>query len=228
MNRRVLAAALTAAAILAAGCSGGASGNVTARETGGTRPAPVTSPSTIAPLPRVLMLGDSNLFQSGPEVEAALLDVGVVPTLLGVPGYGLKDLDTFWLAKLPGLLEADPEVVLVGLGTNDASDPRNLQRFPGRLDQMMTALGNRPVIWITHVDDRPGAPPTAGRAINAFIRDAVDRWPNLSVLDFAKTIREYPTVLRGDGLHFSPEGMHVYAREIAAATERRLRLSGLD
>ena len=228
MNRRLLAAALTAAAILAGGCSGGTSGSGTGGDAGATGPSTVAVLPTAPQLPRVLVLGDSNLFQSGPEVDAALRDVGVEPALLGVPSYGLKDLDTFWLAKLPGLLEADPEVVLVGLGTNDASDPRDLQRFPARLDQMMTALGNRPVIWITHVDDRPGAPPTAGRAINAFIRDAVNRWPNLSVLDFAKTIRAYPTVLQGDGLHFSPEGMHAYAREIAAATERRLRLSGLD
>ena len=228
MNRRRLAAALTAAAIVAAGCSGGSSGNDAARDTSTTRPAPVTPRPTIPQPPRVLVLGDSNLFQSDPEVAAALRDAGVEPSLLGAPSAGLKDLDNFWLAKVRSLLEANPDLVVVGLGTNDAIDPQNLQRFPARLDRMMTALGDRPVIWITHVDDRPGAPPSAGRAINAFIRDAINRWPRLSVLDFAKVIATDRTVLQVDGLHFSPVGMHLYGLKIAAAVARRLGLSGLD
>jgi lysophospholipase L1-like esterase len=229
VSRRVVAA-LAAAAILAAGCSGGSSGHHAGRDTTATAVAPVATQPTVARPPRVLVLGDSNLFQSGPEVDAALRAVGVVPTLLGVPSAGLKDLDNFWFTstRVPALIAADPDLVIVGLGTNDAIDPKNRQQFPARLDRMMRALGKRPVIWITHVNDRPGAPASAGRAINADIRDAVRRWPNLSVLDFATTIAGDPAILQADGLHFSPGGMRIYAQKIAAAAARRLGLSGLD
>jgi hypothetical protein len=234
VNRRLGGAFVIAfLAVALAGCSSGGRGHTAATTastttTTTTTTASTTTATTTRPTPRVLVLGDSNLFQSGAEVDAALRAVGVQPTLLGVPSAGLKDLDSFWFTKVPGLIAADPDLVVVALGTNDAVDPQNLQRFPARLDRMMRALGDRPVIWVTHVDDRPGAPPSAGRAINAFIRDAVNRWPKLSVLDFAKDIAADPAILQGDGLHFSPVGMHVYALKIAGAVERRLAFSGLD
>jgi hypothetical protein len=199
-----------------AGCSNGTAGRSTSTTT--RQPVPTT--------PRVLVIGDSNLFQSGADVDAALRGVGVEPTLLGVPSYGLKDLEDFWLEKLPPLLESDPDLAVVGLGTNDALEPTNLLAFPARLDQMMELLGDRPVIWLTHVDDRPAAPASAGRAINEIIRAAPARWPDLSVLDFAVVMADDPTILRGDRLHFSREGRTVYAREIAAAAEDRLRALG--
>lgn len=215
MTRRLGGALVVAfVAIALVGCNGDGSGRTATTTT--TR---ATVPST----PRVLVLGDSNLFRSGPEVDAALRDAGFEPTLLGVPGYGLKDLDDFWLETLPDLLEVDPDVVVVGLGTNDTEMTDDVVQFPERLDRMMEALGDRPVIWLTHVDDRPGAPASAGSTINAAVRAAPDRWSNLTVLDVAVAIANDPTILRGDGLHFSPVGMGIYAEKIAEATAGRLR-----
>lgn len=214
MTRRLGGALVVAfVAIALAGCNGDGSGRST---TTTTRVEPPDAP-------RVLVLGDSNLFRSGPEVDAALRDAGFEPTLLGVPGYGLKDLDDFWLETLPDVLEVDPDVVVVGLGTNDTEMTDDVVQFPERLDRMMEALGDRPVIWLTHVDDRPGAPASAGRTINAAVRAAPDRWSNLTVLDVAVAIANDPTILRGDGLHFSPVGMGIYAEKIAEATAGRLR-----
>ncbi len=163
------------------------------------------------------MLGDSNLFESGAEVDAALRDAGFEPTSRGVPSYGLKDLDDYWLVELPALLEPDPDVVVVGLGTNDTGSGEDVARFPDRLDRMMEEIGDRPVVWITHVDDRPAAPASAGRAINAAIRAAPDRWPNLTVLDFTLVMANDPTILSADTLHFTPSGRLVYAQKIAEA-----------
>ncbi len=184
---------------------------------GSSRAATTTTSSTVPPPPGVLVIGDSNLFESGADVDAALRDAGFEPTSRGVPGYGLKDLDEYWLVELPALLEPDPEVVVVGLGTNDTSVAADVAAFPERLDEMMEALGDRPVVWITHVDDRPDAPASAGRAINAAIRAAPDRWPNLTVLDFAVDIANDPTILRFDNLHFSKAGIRAYAQKITEA-----------
>jgi lysophospholipase L1-like esterase len=174
----------------------------------------------------VLVLGDSNLFQSAAQVDAALRAAGFMPTLLGVPGYGLKDLDSFWLQKVPGLLAADPDIVVVGLATNDAINPIDVLAFPERLDRMMHALGERPVIWITHVDQHPGSPPAYGATNNDAIRAAVDRWPNLTVIDFAVEIANDPTILRYDAVHFSMKGMTIYASRIADTVAAALRVSG--
>jgi hypothetical protein len=207
VTRRRCGALVVACAVLAlSACASNGSGRAVTTTTTRTVPPPA---------PRVLVLGDSNLFQSAAIVEAALRDTGYEPTTLGVPGYGLKDM-FFWLEQLPALLDTDPDVVVVGLGTNDTGNTNDIERFPARLDRMMQALGDRPVIWITHVSKRPGAPASAGATINEFIRAAPERWPNLTVLDFGVDIEHDPTILSYDNLHFSPNGMQAYAARIAA------------
>ena len=197
-------------------------------DNGGGRAGPTattTTSTTVPAAPRVLVLGDSNLFESRFVVDEALREAGMEPTVLGVPSYGLKDL-IFWFEQLSVLLDSDPDVVVVGLGTNDTSVAANVEKFPRRLDLMMEELGDRPVVWITHVDDRPAAPASAGRAINAAIRAAPDRWPNLTVLDFTLVMASDPTVLSADTLHFTPSGRVVYAQKIAEAVEAQFRILG--
>jgi lysophospholipase L1-like esterase len=147
-------------------------------------------------------------------VERALTNGGFAPTLSSYPGLGLKDLDAYWLAKLPGLLADDPDVVVVALGTNDTSDQGDIDAFPAALDRMMTALGDRPVVWVTHVDPRPLEVPGGAAAVNAAIRAAPARWPNLTVLDRTPVLTEHPELLRDDELHFTPEGMTSFADAI--------------
>lgn len=167
--------------------------------------------------PRVLVVGDSNLFESFDAVEGALREHGIEPTIHGVPGYGLKDF-AYWKDVITRFIEdEDPEVVIVGLGTNDAPDPYDVFRFPARLDALMEVIGARPVRWLTHVDDRPAALTDAGRAVNDLIRAAALRWENLTVIDFALEIAADPSILYADELHFSRHGRTVYAETIAQA-----------
>ncbi|MBM3670707.1 MAG: SGNH/GDSL hydrolase family protein [Actinobacteria bacterium] len=179
-----------------------------------------TTSTTAADAPRVLVLGDSNLFESAAEVDAALRTVGTEPTLRGVIGFGVSQLD-FWREEIAKVL-APQDVVVVGLGTNDAMNDENVEQFPSRLDTFMELFGDRPVIWITHVDVRPGAPVDAGRTVNEHIRAAAERWPNLTVLDFTEYMDADPAILHADALHFSPHGREVYAQAIAAATSEVL------
>ncbi len=217
MTRRLggaLGVAALAIAVALSGCVDDGQGRA-------ARLVTTTTHSTVPPPPRVLAIGDSNLYESGAAVDTALREGGFEPTLQGVPGYGLNDLE-YWFGQLPGLLATDPDIVVVGLGTNDTFVEDDVTQFPARLDEMMHALAGHPVVWITHVDDRPGTPASAGRAINAAIRAAPARWPNLTVLDFAVDIAWNPSILRDDGLHFSADGMRIYAEKITEAVTARL------
>ncbi|MCJ7439180.1 MAG: SGNH/GDSL hydrolase family protein [Acidimicrobiia bacterium] len=176
---------------------------------------------------RVLVLGDSNLSQSGVQVAAALQGVGLEPTLRGVPGLGLKDLDAYWLRDLPGLLATDPAVVVVALGTNDTTTRADVVRFSARLDTMMRAIGEHPVVWVTHVEYRPFQVAGGGHAINEAIRAAAARWPNLTVLDRTAHLESDPSLLRGDRLHFTDAGMVAFGNEIATAARSALPVAGV-
>jgi lysophospholipase L1-like esterase len=210
--RRAAVAALVVLVTAFAGCN--------------DKSSPVT-PDDGRPDARVLVIGDSNLFNAAAAVDEALRDENVDPMLHGVPGYGVKDFDTYWKAKLPELLQGEPAVVVVGLGTNDTLTAADVLQFGSRLDAMMEALGDRPVIWLTHVDNRPGVPATAGPAVNDAIRVAETRWSNLTVLDLAPTLAERPELL-GDGLHFAGAGVEVYAQAIAEAVTSALSSEVLD
>ncbi len=190
----------------------------------GGRATQCPQPTSHGSVPRVLVLGDSNLYESGEQVAGALSKAGFDPTLRGVPGYGLKDLDGFWLGELPALLRDDPEVVVVALGTNDTSAAADVEAFPSRLDRMMRALGDRPVVWVTHVDPRPFEVPGGAKAVNAAIRAAPARWPNLTVLDRAPVLTARPELLRDDDLHFTAEGMVSFADAIRDSAEDVLRV----
>lgn len=233
IRRTFLVALLAVAGVVAgagalAGC-GTDDGSRASRTTSGTAPRTTSTIGSSGggpvldaqPPARALVLGDSNLFESGALVDAALRRVGLEPTLEGIPSYGLKDLAE-WRARLPALLATDPAIVVVALGTNDTATRADVEGFAGRLDEMMRALGDRPVVWVTHVDPRPFQIAGGAAAVNAAIRVAPERWPNLTVLDRTPELTADPSLLRDDALHFTPAGMRAFADAIADAASRRV------
>jgi lysophospholipase L1-like esterase len=112
--------------------------------------------------------------------------------------------------------------VVVALGTNDTTTRDGVEQFAARLDEMMQAIGDRPVVWVTHVDPRPGQVSDGAASVNAVIRAAPARWPNLTVLDRTPELTDDPSLLRDDRLHFTPAGMTAFAQEIAAAARARV------
>jgi hypothetical protein len=162
----------------------------------------------------VLMIGDSNVFNSSVAIDKQLTDAGFDPVVHGFPGFGLKEFNVYWKGALAELLRADPAVVIVALGGNDSFFVKQIPLFDVRLDAMMETIGDREVIWLTHVEQRLGPNPTGSAMVNQKIRDAATRWENLTVLDFAKVIDADPSVLAADGLHFSREGTKAYAKAI--------------
>jgi lysophospholipase L1-like esterase len=167
-------------------------------------------------LTRVLVLGDSNTVLAQQDVEGALRAAGLEPTVSALAGYGLKDLD-FWLAELPALLADDPDLVVVALGTNDALDAADAAAFRERLDRMMAALGERPVVWVAHHEGRPEPEGANARTVNAAVREAPVRWPALTVLDLAPLLAADPSPIDVDDVHFSEAGRPWFAQQLAAA-----------
>jgi lysophospholipase L1-like esterase len=214
----IVAVALTASgAVLAArGCGRPPTRDLAASDAA-RRTAP---PVTLRERTRILVLGDSNLEYAQGPVRAALRAAGIDGELRGLPGYGLKDLEIFWLPLVRDLVKVqDPAVVVIALGTNDAREVEDADAFSGRLDLMMQAVGNRRVVWITHFDDRGDASASAKR-VNDAIRAAPSRWANLAVLDLAPLINANTWLIDPDLLHFSPSGQQLYAREIAVAVRQ--------
>lgn len=217
MTRRVLAAAVLVGAIVPAAC--GSHGDASSR---GDTATPRRSPATTAPahLPRVLVLGDSNTAWAEAEIDAALRRAGLAPIVRGVPSYGLKDLDTYWLPELPSLLAFEPDVVLVPLGANDAKTPSDAAAFAGRLDRLMSALPPVPVVWVTHNESRPEPAGSGARVVNDATRAAPSRWPNLTVLDLAPLLAADPGLLGFDALHYSvPRGRLWFADQLTVAAQ---------
>ncbi len=197
-------------------------------------PGTVTAPGDIPIEPAtpgrgVLVIGDSNVFESTAVIEAALRACGREPTVRGVPGYGVMNNDDYWLPELPGLLASDPSVIVVALGTNDAGADYDEATFDDRLDQLMRALPDDvPVIWVTHVDDRLDAFGPNAAKVNERIRAATERWDRLGVLDFTPALTADPALLRDDALHFTEKGMKEYARRIALSATAAVENEGVN
>src|SRR5687767_7025604 len=86
---------------------------------------------------RVLIVGDSNVFISANAIDENLKDASFEPIVHGLPAVGLKDFDEYWEVTVPELLDTDPAIVVVALGTNDTVERPQLEQVPARIDQMM-------------------------------------------------------------------------------------------
>lgn len=87
----------------------------------------------------------------------------------------------------------------VGLGTNDART-QTPATFRANLDWILEQSRGRPVLWFDIYN-----PPFQAQAdaLNAELRAAADRWPNLKVLPWAQWAREHPAALLSDQVHIS-------------------------
>jgi len=212
-----LAGPLLVALVLAA-CSSSTATSTSPRDSQPVRETVAASTTTTGALPLVAMLGDSNTYRSIPELEAAFREAGLASTIRGIPGSGLKDLARDWLAAARMIAAAPPAVVVVALGTNDAVDGSGVAAFGERLDALLAALGEVPVVWVTHIEHAAqNREPADERAINTEIRAAPSRHPNVTVLDLTPKIEANRDLLDTDALHFSEQGEVWFAEQIAQA-----------
>lgn len=158
-----------------------------------------------APL-RISVFGDSVLLGASEEISSVLAgnDVSVV-----------AHEDVSLLGALDTLSAARPtigDVVVLDYGYNDGTD---LGAWRDRIDSAMAILDGVPrVIWL---DQREFAP---GRAeMNAELRAAAARYPNLEVVDWNATVAAHPDDVYSDGIHLTTAGQQGMADLVRARVD---------
>jgi lysophospholipase L1-like esterase len=169
---------------------------------------------------RVLLIGDSNAAYAGPALDRVL---GARDTASIDAQPGIKADDPRWEPRVHAdVAMTRPQVVVVQLGTNDAS-PSDAGAFPGALDRIMRALpAGIPVLW-ANVRTVRGVGQEwvdAARAVNLALDRATARWPNLHVIDYARHFAGHPEWVPPDGVHLTVAGHTEYARWIRGEVSR--------
>jgi lysophospholipase L1-like esterase len=222
VNRRHLVAGAALAALLLAACSSSSDEvDLTApTQTRASADAPVTT--LVGDGPLVVVLGDSNTYGTAPELEDALSEAGFTPDVRGISGSGLFNNGFDWLPAAAAVAPARPALVVIALGTNDAVNDADVAAFPARADELLAALGELPVVWVTHTESGGAHSPADEKRINDAIRALPAAHPNVTVLDLAPFIAAQPDLLGDDRLHYAGEGREFFADQIAAAASARV------
>jgi thiol-disulfide isomerase/thioredoxin len=160
----------------------------------------------------VVLVGDSILHQSTEEVRFVLAGAGLRPFVHGVPGAAVEGAPLVNWHDVVTQLGArhDPEALVIELGTNGCGFCPSMREA---IDAVMEAARDVPnVLWIDARSDGPV--PDDPDAVNEAIRDAADRWDNLTVVDFDELVSEAD--ISWDEVHLSDKGQVQFAESLAA------------
>lgn len=95
-----------------------------------------------------------------------------------------------------------------------------------RIELMMSAIGDQPVMWLTAktlIETEPYSN-TNMQLWNSALLEACERHPNLKVFDWASMVED--GWYEPDGIHFTPEGTAYHASLIAEALVQAYPASG--
>jgi lysophospholipase L1-like esterase len=206
----VAAAAVATAAFLAQ--SGDAPATGRAEGAGrGFAPAAAVPLTFDPPESHVLVVGDSLLDSSTDQVSAALRAQGREPVIAAIGGTGIE----FWAGRMGELVSlADPDVVVIGLGTNNCDT--TCVGVSAAIRELLHAVpADTPVYWL-NVQQQPFYPRDAA-AVNERIEAAAMADSRVTVVDLDSRFRDHPEWHIADGLHFTPEGSQQLAGLITDA-----------
>jgi lysophospholipase L1-like esterase len=149
---------------------------------------------------RVLLVGDTLLWQSQPQVTASLTVGGWKPSISAAPATTIGA----WTPKMARLVaDADPDTVVVELGTNNCTT--ECPNLAAVIDRLMRSVPRTiPVFWL-NVQNQPSYP-AHPESVNDALAAAQSRWPNLRLVDMSARFRNHPEWHQPDGLHFSAAG----------------------
>lgn len=172
---------------------------------------------------RVLFLGDSNLFLARGRVLDRASEAGFVAFAAAKIGMGVRVGD-YWAERLAEARAhfPDPEVYVLNLGVNDATKPHakghGYGAYPAKIDWLLGLLGGRPVYW-TNVPCAIEPPQwwTGCAIVNQALDDAQDRWPNLTVLDWAGAANSHPEYVGPADVHYTEAGLAAWTAFVVDA-----------
>jgi lysophospholipase L1-like esterase len=192
-----------------------------------------------APPPRttLLVLGDSLTWGSNyfANAQSRLAATGTFDTVVVDSRWGRR-ISGPTSARYSGVvayktLVADglrPTAVIVALGSNDVAILVKRREFVAVIDDLMKAIGNVPVVWLTV--HRVDSTTTAQRSqrFNSTLIKELTRYPLATVFDWVSIATSDPSVVDPDKIHLTPKGYEVRAKVyLALASELAQRASDL-
>lgn len=152
---------------------------------------------------RVVAIGDSLLLGAMQQgLAARLSERGLDPH---IDAKGGRRADQSVALVEAATRDRPTGVLYLGLGTNDGP---NRVTFRSDIEALMLAARGWPVVW-SLVEGGAALP------VNAELRAAADRYPNLQIIDFNPEVWAHPWYRATDGIHLVPAGYVARARHIA-------------
>lgn len=212
-SRSVAALVIAASVAIGAGPVHGAA-NVTASGTVSGSVAPRTTPTTPAPA-TLLVLGDSLTW--GANYFAKL------HTRLSAQGtFDIVVVDGWWSRRIGGIVSTkysgvntlralrkagvNPAAVIVGLGTNDVQFLAKPAQYVPLIDELLTEIGPVPVAWLNVHRVETTTTTRRSRIFNRTLATVAERYPNVSVVDWAAVVATTPRLMAFDKIHLQPSG----------------------
>ena len=109
--------------------------------------------------------------------------------------------------------------MVIELGTNDCA-PTDCPPLAPYIDRIMNGIASSiPVLWLNVQEDVPNPFSQNRVVVNAALRSADERWPNLYLIDLNGFSAGHPEWHTPDGLHFNDIGRQQFALFLADALE---------
>jgi peptidoglycan/LPS O-acetylase OafA/YrhL len=155
---------------------------------------------------KVVMIGDSVMLASAPELAQALPGVYINAEVSRAMIAGIV------LVQQLATEHRLRQILIVGLGTNG---PITLDQ----IQQLRAAIG--PSRWLLLVNTF--VPRPWETEVNSTITAAVRRYPNVMLINWHDAIEHHTNLLWSDGIHPMPIGGTFYAKVVRAIVRRALR-----
>jgi lysophospholipase L1-like esterase len=173
---------------------------------------------TPAPGSTLVVLGDSltwgtNFFaKSQKRLEASQqFEKVIVDSRWGRRISGLNSVRYSGNVALKQLVTSGvrPTAVIVALGTNDVAILNKQREFAAVIQELMTTIGNVPVVWVTVHRVDSASTTRKSQRFNNTLAQVLSNYPLASVYDWVSVVKSKPRVMDPDKIHLTPLGHEV-------------------